>query len=182
MRDIAIVGHGQSLIGAELGDYIDSHDHVLRFAKDPTDAIVEMKTEDFGDLIDILLYTETGKKRLHLDPRSEYEHAEHWIYDKSCGPDLDWLEKYQKYKRPDRAGHLSRGTAAVIMAAKAGYEDINLFGFDNIMNGNNEHYLSCFRDLKLTKKYHDYVAERRIIDRVTYEHGLKLECLPQSPP
>lgn len=181
MRNIAIVGHGQSLIGKDLGGYIDSHLDVLRFAKDPADAIVDMTVDDFGERCDILLFTETGRKRLHLDPRHEWP-VDQWEYDKTCGPDLNWLRAYLEIKREDRAGHLSRGTAAVIMACADGYEEITLFGFDNIMNGNNEHYLSCFRDLKLTKKYHDYVAERRIIDRVTYEHGLKLECLPQSPP
>lgn len=181
MRDIALVGHGMSLIDKGLGSFIDEHDHVLRFAKDPNDAIAVMDPDDFGERCDILIYTKTGAKRLHLDPRSRIEEADHWVYDKTCGPDLDWLRKYQSLKRGDRADHLSRGTAAIIMAAKAGYEEITVFGFDNIVSGNNEHYLSCFRDMELTPKYHDYLAELELISMIKKHYKVRLECFPQNP-
>ena len=179
MRDIAIVGHGQSLVGAGEGEDIDAHLDVLRFAKDPADAIVEMTEEDFGDRCDILCFTETGRKRLHLDPRN-VGCVQQWCYDKWTGPHEYYLKMYQKLKRSDRAGHLSRGTAAVIMACKKEYTQISLYGFDNIIDRNNEHYLSCYRDLKLTKKYHDYDAEWMVIIKVCRNHKVNLECYPEN--
>lgn len=178
MRDIALVGHGLSLIGQELGGYIDSHEDVLRFAKDPDDKIALMNWDDFGERTDILVFTETGRKRLHLDPRAE--RTTHWSYDKKNGPDRGYLGMYRSIKRKDRAAHLSRGTAAVIMACKKGYEEISLFGFDNIVGRNNLHYLSCFRDLPLTSKYHDYSAEKDIIHLVCANYGVKLGCFPKN--
>lgn len=180
MRDIALVGHGMSLIGQDLGGYIDSHEDVLKFAKDPDNAIAVMDAEDFGERCDILMFTESGSKRLWKDPRSRIEEIDHWVYDKRCGPDLDWLNKYRKYGRRDRARHMSRGTAAVIMAAKAGYSDINIFGFDNIVSGNNDHYMSCFRNIRLTPRYHDYIAEWRVIEEVCREYKVRLECYPKN--
>jgi len=180
MKDIALVGHGMSMIGQDLGGYIDSHLDVLRFAKDPDDAIVAMDPEDFGERTDILMFTETGRKRLHLDPRFESEEVRPWSYDKKTGPDKDYLTAYQNIKRKDRAIHLSRGTAAVIMACKKGYDEITIFGFDNIVNRDNTHYLSCFRDLKLTRKYHDYDAERDIINLVCDNFKVRLECFPET--
>ena len=180
MRDIAIIGHGQSLIEEGLGGHIDSHLDVLRFAKDPADAIVNMTVGDFGKRTDILMFTETGRKRLDLDPRSMIKDMRLWCYDKNTGPDRELLKKYRAIKREDRAGHFSRGTAAVIMACQNGFDEISLFGFDNIVNRNNEHYLSCFRDLKLTKKYHDYDAEADILALVTADFNLEISCFPET--
>ena len=179
-REIAIIGHGQSLIGEGLGGYIDSHPVVLRFAKDPADAIVGMTADDFGKRTDILMFTETGRKRLDLDPRSRIKDMRLWCYDKNTGPDWELLKKYRAIKREDRAGHFSRGIAAVIMACQNGFDEISLFGFDNIVNRDNEQYLSCFRDLKLTRKYHDYDAERDILGIVGGDLSVEVSCYPKK--
>lgn len=176
---ICIVGHGPSIVGRKLGEFIDSHDIVIRMAEcDWQDPV------DWGSKYDIGIYSQgpsiQWKNQTQRKPTGEY-----WFYNakpvKLTDPD-GWVTKIPiKTRKICRSvhkwrshvkTHFSRGTAALLAAWNIYQESdptFSLVGFDAVKNGFNDiHHpeaLDKFTGRKPPKKgnTHDWNGEYKLI-------------------
>lgn len=185
INTVCIVGHGPSLVGANLGKFIDSHDCVIRMVECDWQSV-----KDYGRKYNIGVYS-IGPSLL-------------WVYRSKCRPDMYFFYKTKIGKelavmddeviKPSsgingiftvvlkktvwewivkanlkKARHFSRGTAAVI--ASLTYfnpKKITIVGFDAVLNGfkPNHHPQALKRIHKSLAKggnTHDWTKEKEVI-------------------
>lgn len=141
---IAIIGHGPSLRGSRLGEYIDSFKYVIRFPY-----LKNWQTPiDYGVKTSFVCSPNGGKIRRIRQERPELGY---YLWDKHPGSMVSpmqcrmlGIEKYEDVSRliqkwakklPKATPNLSTGTAGILIAAAKLGEPITAFGCDHLKLG-----------------------------------------------
>jgi len=189
MISVAIIGHGSSIEGRGYGKFIDSNDIVIRMAECDW-----QNHTDYGIKYDIGVFAE-GPSKSWAENSQRIPKLEYWYYrmDKNIRNEEDVMSKFKdrqtrelrnsvwQYVKHLKPGfHFSRGTAAVISAAKLYHPvEISLFGFDSVINGTNEktgskhhpdlltQYLPSDYHLPRNGNTHDWESEKNLMQTLS---------------
>lgn len=195
--NVAIVGHGVSLVGQGLGKEIDAHDTVIRFTRDKHHPV-----KDFGEKITILAFGSFHLEKAMADPR-HFEEAWHYgmlpgrkrynlfrekihtvrLRVVKASEDLRIYRDVYGAKRPDdsrlknKQAKLSRGAAITLEAMNVFDGEITLYGFDNMAH-ESAVYLSVEGPPHTSPlDHHDSQLERRMIEDRAKEKGVKVKWM-----
>jgi hypothetical protein len=191
---IAVIGHGPSLQGGGLGEYIDSFKYVIRlpYAND------WQVPADYGVRTSFVC-SPNGRKI--TETRKEKPEVGYYLWDKHFGYSVSGkkcrdlgIEKYedvsklvQKWARklPEPFQNLSSGTAAILIAAAKLKEPIIAFGCDDLKIGKDmgEDYIGSWvyegrkgTGLKIKNRgAHTLSEERKLIDIMAQKYGVSIE-------
>ncbi len=150
MINVAVVGHGQSMVGSEWGQTIDSHTHVVRLKG----SSLVIGTPDFGKRTSALCASTEIMGTFFKSKADEY-----WAYPKNGKFDgdvalkvitqlqkpvmiplrlcNDWNDQFRKMGAMHN--NVSTGMAAIIMALdRYNPDEVKLFGFDTLLDPKKE--------------------------------------------
>ncbi len=188
MTDLAIVGHGPSMNGSQQGGLIDSHARVCRVNPGHTPG----SDIDYGEKTDIVAdsvkrvknsmgvaeFWPVGVKVIAaatnggigtLAPWFDGFNGTVFYADKA---QLSWTEFYRSMRDPQKTKFMTNGLSAITCALERGFNDIKLYGFDNLEVG--EHLrdgVSADKLVREDKANHDWAAESRLVKDMAETYG-----------
>ena len=208
MTRICIVGHGPSMLQNRYGDWIDSHDVVVRL-KEHRHLMV--MPEHFGTKRTVHAYSLILAPKFYQaysciqwiipdtrnNPdarrRAESDYPDAIIKNKLLG---DWNEQYRHNREKillDRRqvtttlggeyghNHMSQGLAAICYALKAYFpKELSLPGFDNLLSGEFNPSLALRPWDKTGNEYpdHNWPAERKTLYQMLEHYGTEIRTSP----
>jgi len=191
IESIVVVGKGPSLSGEGLGDWIDSHDTVIRLSNGLCDddhgfradyflavnvELLVLNQVDLSSAKGLWFYRTQGKGELITEEdwmkyddilrgKSNYDGEITHIN----GVISFWLDMYKNISKPrmkrlhPHVTYPSKGTAAVLMAIETFKPlELRILGLDSIVAG------------KRTMNSHDFEAENRIIKGAAEEYSVDM--------
>jgi len=194
MNDCIIIGHGPGIRGAKRGNEIDQFRAIIRFG----DGFYWQTPEDYGWQTDYVL---SGDQRIADIITNCPQAKEVWVYGRPdyrdealimrrlkgyrpyvCRETDGWLQRFKEIgakgycsQRCPEDPHFSQGLAAIIMAAERLEEKhICLAGFKNLLAGDNGDYDAETNRGHTIISYHDFEAERRLLDEIIDHYGLEI--------
>ena len=189
---VLIVGFGGSMNGSDMGTYIDKFSGSIVRLIGSSD---KCTPEDFGSRVPEYLCSTTYQFRYFDSENVVLPTTQLWLYVTSGGVIIsrakfgslevyvDSLAKfvgfYNDIRDKDKftSGKFSKGLAAIIMAVSVvpDLEEIYLCGFDNLLKGSNDDYVSMSRLRGKTRVVnHDFSAEKEIMRMVVRQEKIKL--------
>lgn len=199
---VAIVGHGPSIKKAKLGDFIDNEsDLVVRIsgeyvAYEPvthgtkTDYMCSSSRALRRLSLDLKPVNETWI----YCPNKIYTSVESLKLPKECFNVIicteeiqPWLIRYKKLNKKWKAVNLNKnsrstypyfscGMASIIIASERiiGMRELLLVGFDNLVRGDREDFVSLTKKSDPATSGHNYSVEKQLLDEILYKTGVKL--------
>jgi len=200
---VTIIGHGPSIENAELSSFIDNNsDYVVRISKshlsynslrhgNRTDYVCTSNNASKHVLKGLKPLYETWMYFPYIITDIKARMEELWTKGFNpvvCNEEIKpWLLRY-KYlndnwkkiylRKGDRViySHFSIGMAAIIISVQR-IEDVSelvLVGFDNLVKGSRDNFVSLSRKRKSNTSGHNYAVERQLLDEIVSELGVKL--------
>jgi hypothetical protein len=191
---IAVIGHGPSLQGSGLGEYIDSFKYVIRFPR----------LGDWQSPLDYGVKTSffcAAKGKIMARIMEEKPEIGYYLWEKHFGYSMPGMvcrhlgiKKYedvsrliQKWARklPKPFQNLSSGTAGTLIAAAKLGGNITVFGCDHLKIGKDmrEDYIGSWfyegrvstREKIMKTGAHALGEERKLIDEMAQEYRVKID-------
>jgi len=193
---VAVVGHGTSLTYAGLGKHIDTYDHVIRmvgseFSHGDIETYGEKCTAVYAHSSQLYHFNRGENTRVWLEDKTPI-----WCSHYAKQDDVETKKIIHESKIPNVYNfqkHMNRwydyiewgpqkitkGTAAIICAVEhLKPESITLFGFDNLVRGNNKFYGSAKHGgVGLQACHlvgHNLAAEKKIVAFITGFYKIRL--------